>query len=72
MPTETYLTRHDVARKWGVTLRTVDRLRFEGVLAWLDISAGRSARPQVRFRLCDVMAVEEQMRKCADDNHIEE
>jgi hypothetical protein len=65
--TETYLTRHNLATRWGTSVRTIDRIRQEGSLPWVDISAGRGARPLVRFRLSDVESYESAMTQKALD-----
>jgi len=61
---QTYLTRHSLAGRWCVSLRTVDRLRQTGRLPWIDIADGVGARPVVRFRVKDVEDYEEKTRKC--------
>jgi hypothetical protein len=53
-----YLTRTALARRWNVSLKHIDRLRFAGALPWLEV-APNSLRPTVRFRLCDVIEFEE-------------
>jgi len=65
MTPERTLTREDVATRWGVSPRTVDRLRKSGRLSWIDISGRRGERPIVRFTLLDVELYERQMRQCA-------
>lgn len=48
------LTREVLAERWGVHTKTIDRLRKEGRLPWMDLAAGKGARPIVRFRLADI------------------
>lgn len=48
------LSKKQVADRWSMSVRTVDRLRESGRLEWLDLAAGIGARPIVRFRLRDV------------------
>jgi len=57
------ITRVDLAKRWRCSTRKVDRLREEGVLAWVDLSQGRGGRPCVRFRLADIEALEASMVK---------
>jgi hypothetical protein len=64
---QTYLTRRNLAGRWCVSLRTVDRLRQAGKLPWVDIAGGSGARPAVRFNLKDIEAYEERMRQCVFD-----
>ncbi len=61
------LTRHQVAARWRTSLRTVDRKRLDGLLAWIDLSGGRGRRPQVRFRLADIEEFEQRMRRIVGD-----
>ncbi len=61
--TEPHLSRQGLAGRWGVSVRTVDRLRKDGRLPWVDLSGGAGARPIVRFRLCDVEHYEERVRQ---------
>jgi hypothetical protein len=58
------LKRFDLARRWNCSTRKVDRLRKEGLLAWVDLSQGRGGRPCVRFNIEDVEAFERQARLC--------
>jgi len=60
------LSRVELARRWGTSKRTVDRKREMGLLPWLDLSQGRGGRPQVRFRLEDILAFEEKARLCPE------
>ena len=59
--TEPHLSRTDLANRWTVSVRTIDRLRKDGRLSWVDLSAGEGARPIVRFRLLDVQEFEERV-----------
>ncbi|MEJ5328752.1 MAG: hypothetical protein WHT07_01190 [Desulfobaccales bacterium] len=52
------LTRKDLAKRWRTTVRTIDRRRIEGLLPWIDLTAGKGRKPQVRFRIEDVEAYE--------------
>jgi len=61
--TKQHLSRTDLAQRWGVSLKTVDRLRTAHKLPWIDISGGRGNRPCVRFVLRDVEAFEERQRR---------
>ena len=63
MTSERTLKRHDVATRWGVSPRTIDRLRQAGKLPWIDISGRRGERPIVRFALLDVEQYEQRMRQ---------
>lgn len=56
------LTRRDLARRWNCSIRKVDRIRKDGLLAWVDLSQGRGGRPCVRFNLEDVEAFERRAR----------
>jgi len=58
-----HLTREGLARRWNASTRTVDRLRQRGLIPWVDLSAGRGARPLVRFTLTDVEAYERAVRQ---------
>jgi len=55
------INRRDLARRWGVSVRTVDRIRQSGQLPWIDLRNGAGARPLVRFRIPDVEAYEAQV-----------
>ena len=56
------LTKKDLVERWGITTRTIDRLRADGKLPWIDVSAGE-AKPSVRFKQEDVLAFEDRYRK---------
>ena len=56
------LTRQELARRWRVSQRTLDRRRQNGLLAWIDVAMGRGSRPVVRFRIGDVEAAEAGMQ----------
>lgn len=58
------LTKHDVMIRLKVCQRTVDRLRENGLLPWLNIGSGR--KPLVRFRLSDVEQFEARSRQSAE------
>ena len=55
------ITRFDLAKRWKCSTRKVDRMREQGLLAWVDLTQGRGARPCVRFRLTDIEALESRM-----------
>jgi hypothetical protein len=57
-----YLTREAVAKRWCVSVRTIDRRRLDGILPWVDLNAGRSRKPIVRFLLKDIQDYEEKAR----------
>jgi hypothetical protein len=61
--TEPHLSRKDLASRWTVSVRTIDRLRKDGRLPWVDLSGGAGARPIVRFRLRDVEDYEAHVRQ---------
>ena len=48
------LTRQELAARWRVTCRTVDRLRRLGILRWQDLRKGTAGRPIVRFLIQDI------------------
>ena len=58
------ITSFDLAKRWKCSIRKVDRIRKDGLLAWIDLSQGRGGRPCVRFRLEDVEAYERRARLC--------
>jgi hypothetical protein len=53
-----FLSRAELAQRWGVTSKTVDRLRKTGRLPWLDLTNGQGGKPLVRFREGDILAYE--------------
>lgn len=59
MNNSTLITRTELAKRWRVDTKTVDRMRQAKLLVWIDISGGRNARPIVRFTEADVVAFEE-------------
>jgi hypothetical protein len=61
------LSRVALAQRWGVSPRTIDRMRADGRLPWIDLTGGRGARPIVRFKLDDILAYEERFRQCPAD-----
>ncbi|AFM23711.1 hypothetical protein Desti_0993 [Desulfomonile tiedjei DSM 6799] len=60
-------SRVKLAERWGVSPRTIDRMRIDGRLPWLDLSGGKGARPIVRFKLSDILAYEEKFRQAPCD-----
>jgi len=62
MSHDVLLTRNDLSSRWGVTVKTVDRLRRRGLLPWLDLSGGQGGKSLVRFSLADVEAFETRNR----------
>jgi hypothetical protein len=52
------LTRNELANRWKVTPRTIDRLRRLGLLPWQDLRKGTAARPIVRFQIEDIQEYE--------------
>ena len=54
------LNRYQLAERWNCSARKIDRLRKQGLLPWLDLTAGQGKRPLVRFRLGDVIQFETQ------------
>jgi hypothetical protein len=65
MTMERHLTREQLASRWNVSVRTVDRLRQRGQLSWVDVSGGAGARPLVRFSLREIEAYESAMSQGA-------
>jgi hypothetical protein len=66
MSNSALLSKRDVAKRWGTSIKTIDRLRQSGRLAWVDVAAGRGNRPLVRFRFEDIVAFEARFRQeCA-------
>jgi hypothetical protein len=60
------LTRKKLATRWDTTERTIDRRRALGLLAWVDLARGTGKRPQVRFRLEDIIEYENRARLCPE------
>ena len=56
---EMFFSRIDVAKRWGCSVRKIDRLRMLGLLPWLDLTAGLGKKPLVRIRRADVVLFEE-------------
>ena len=52
------LSRKQLKKRWGLSLRTLDRLRDYGHLPWIDLTGGRGSRPIVRFRVTDIEKLE--------------
>ena len=61
--TDSLLTRRRLAERWDSSIRTVDRIRVDGRLPWVDLAGGKGARSIIRFRLRDVKAYEAANRK---------
>ena len=56
------LTRNDLAKRWKLSGRSIDRMRQIGILPWHDLTNGQSKKPIVRFKQDDIEAYEEQTR----------
>lgn len=65
------LSRAELAQRWGVTAKTIDRLRKSGRLPWLDLTNGRGGKPLVRFREGDIQAYETLARMAPFENREE-
>ncbi len=63
MKSNDYISRSDLAKRWRVSVRFIDRLRERGDLPWADINLGKRAKPLVRFALTDIQAYEQAIRK---------
>jgi len=63
MTLDQHFSRQALAQRWNTSTRTIDRLRMAGKLPWIDIAAGRGARPIVRFTLPDIQQFEARMRQ---------
>jgi hypothetical protein len=59
-----YLSRRELAERWKVSHKTIDRLRFAGKLSWVNLASHSGKKPLVRFKVEDVEAFERAMR-CA-------
>lgn len=57
-----FLTREQLAGRWGVTVKTVDRLRQRGLLPWMDLSGGHGKKSLVRFSIWDIQKYETRNR----------
>ena len=57
-----FLTRSQLAARWGCSVRSVDRRRQAGLLPWTDLAAGYGGRPMVRFELSEIEVFEERVR----------
>ena len=57
------LSRSETARLMGTSIRTIDRLKADGRLPFVDISAGKGRRPIVRFLATDVRCFIQRNRK---------
>ncbi len=58
------ISRQNLAARWGCSCRTIDRLRVNGLIPWVDLVAGRGNKPLVRFHLRDVQEYEQRFRQC--------
>ena len=54
------LTTKELATRWSCSTKTIDKLRMQGHVPWLDLSFGTGCRPTVRFRLEDIIKMEKQ------------
>jgi len=63
MVTPLYLSRRDLAVRWGISVKTVDRMRESGQIPWIYFSGRRGIRPVVRFALTDVEVFEAEARR---------
>ena len=59
---EELITREELARRWRLSVKSVDRRRKDGALPWVDVALGRGARPAVRFRVEDIERLETEAR----------
>ena len=60
---EQFMTRQELAARWGVNAKTIDRLRTSGRLPWLNLAARGKKRPTVRLALHDIRALETAVRQ---------
>ncbi len=59
------LSRKQVAQRLNISVRTLDRHRQAGRIAWINVALGK-AKPLVRFRAEDVAAFECAQRIASD------
>jgi len=52
------ISRSQLASRWGVTAKTIDRLRKAGKIPWLDLTNGGGRKTLVRFLEQDILAYE--------------
>jgi hypothetical protein len=64
-------SRNELAERWRVSARTIDRRRAMGLLPWIDLACGRGSRPVVRFSLADIQEFEVSARKDAREGDYE-
>ncbi|MGO9116831.1 MAG: helix-turn-helix domain-containing protein [Desulfomonilaceae bacterium] len=55
------LSRRELATRWGISVKTVDRLRETGQLPWIDLSTS-PRKPLVRFPLAEIERFERERR----------
>jgi hypothetical protein len=53
------LSRTELANRWGISVKTVDRLRETGQLSWIDLSTG-AKKPLIRFPLAGIERFEKE------------
>ena len=56
-------TKAQLATRWNVSQRTIDRRRNQGLIPWIDLTAGIGMRPQVRFKIEDIEEYELRVRQ---------
>lgn len=61
------LSKKELAKKWGTSERTIDRLREDGVLPWIDLGGNRTTRPIVKFRLADILEYEKRFTRAINE-----
>lgn len=52
------LNRRQLAERWNCSERKIDRLRNNGFLPWIDLTAGHGKKPIVRLRIEDILQFE--------------
>lgn len=56
------ISKSELSERWGTSPRTIDRMRVNGILPWIDLSAGLGKKPIVRFKLEDIEHYENKFR----------
>jgi len=71
MDEQQLMSRRQLALRWGVNAKTIDRLRQRGLLPWMDVSGGHGKKRCVRFFISDVQSYEARNRMAPREEEVD-
>jgi len=71
MDQQQLISRRQLALRWGVNAKTIDRLRQRGLLPWMDLNGCHRKKSLVRFSMSDIQTYEDRNRMAQLEEEVE-